>query len=655
MYFKEKEIICHIVPKSEEPGFSPILRHPDNKFTLEHETYTDVNTVYDVFWKAVFEYPTNQYLGYRPYDPITKSFGPYVFLTYEQVGKRITNFGSGLMEVSYKQALEDEANGAEEGSATQSVLDRQWPVAIYSENRIEWSISDRGITSQNLYSTAFIGKNSTEFVPPPFNTKSAEILKHWASELGVTIYGMDEIEEIGSKSTLFAQHSKPKPTDIYTILYTSGTTGNPKGAVSRHGMYAEAAKSAAVARNKMLEGPPTVLSYLPLPHAYGRTVENHITLAGGTIGYYCGDVTKILEDSRALQPTMFPGVPRILTRIYDAIIAATVNAKGLKGYISRMATKQKIDNLLAGKGLKHKLWDALIFNKTRAIISNRLVNITTGTAPLESAVVNFLKIALMSEITEGWAMTETASLGMGQLRGDLTTGNIGVPALCVEIRLRDVPEMDYYVTDMPCARGELLIRSKTLFSEYLRDPENTKSTLLADGWLATGDIARINSNGSVSIIDRKKSIFKTSQGEYIAPEKLESFVVRHPLVLQAFIHGYSIKNNIVGIIVPDPMTFVPWATNILKEAGHRDEKYDFVSLTKNKLVIKKFLEEIEILSKNNKLNGYEIIKGLYLEHEPFDIEKNGILTPTLKLKRFTAINHYKPIMERLYQELEKQK
>ncbi|PVU90420.1 hypothetical protein BB561_004884 [Smittium simulii] len=658
MYFNNPK--SYIVPNSVQEGYTPATENPDG-----------------------------EYIGYRPYDPYKNIYLPYVFQTYRQISNRLHNFGSGLIYICLSLCETQEERA--------SVLGRKWPVAIYASNRPEWNITDRSLSTQSLYSVGLYDslgefameyimnhsessvivcsldkipkileniqklpllkliismdslsgdKESNIIIPPPFNTKSNFLIKKWAESLNVQLYDMESVEIVGELNPIPPQ--PPKPDDIYTLLYTSGTTGTPKAAVSLHSQYTSAAIGTLL--NRASNEKVVLLSYLPLPHAYGRTMENYVTACKGTIGYFSGDITRIIEDCQALNPTYFPGVPRLLSRFYDILSSKTINSSGMFGIVSRMALKEKVYYLYKNNTYNHSIWDKLVFDKTKNLLGNRLERISTGTAPLPASVLDFLRVSLSIPITEGYAMTETSSLGIGQNADSVSNGNVGIPHYGIEVRLRSVPEMNYLVTDMPNARGEICMRGKSIFCGYLKDIKVTNETLIGDGWIASGDIGQINLDGTISIIDRKKSLFKTSQGVYISPDKIESYLIRHKLVLQSFVHGYSSQNHCVAIIVPDPIHFIPWANKHLKKntSSPLDVNTSMEFLIKNITVKQKFLDEIIMFSKESGLSGIETVKSVYLEHIPFDIETNKLLTPTLKLKRFDAIKYYKSIINMLY-------
>ncbi|OMJ21577.1 Fatty acyl-CoA synthetase A [Smittium culicis] len=693
-YYSAPEFRSYVVPNSTAEGFSPILRNTINKDSLDIADFKEAKTVYDIFWNAVEKAPNNPYVGHRPYDPKTKTFLPYVFQSFRQIADRVNNFSSGLVKLRHELSRSEQE--------TSEINARNWPVAIYSINRPEWNIAERACYTQSNYSVALydtLGSESMEYimnhsgasiivcsldkvsrilqtasniptlraiismdplsttatsayVPSPYNVESINILKEWAESKNVKLYDFNQIESLGSKNLI--KHTKPTPDSIYTLMYTSGTTGNPKGVVSSHRSYASSGRFGTVGRYKINDN-HVFISYLPLAHTYGRNTENTITLLQGCIGYFSGDISKILNDCQALKPTSFPGIPRLLNRFYDIFYPLTIGAPGMKGVLYRHAFDEKFANMKNKLGLEHKYYDETFFKPIKAMISPNLRFLGSGSASIEPKILDFMRVVLSADTVEGYGLTETSSAGVRQVTGDITSGNIGIPTAGTEARLISVPEMNYYVDDTPCPRGELLIRGDSLFVEYLKEPEKTNEVFISapgdaeagnpNKWFCTGDIARINPDGSISIIDRKKSLFKLSQGEYVAPEKIENILIKHPLIMQAFIYGLATENYPVGVVVPDPATFIPWASKII---GASSDGATVKELASNKIVHEKFMDVIVTVCKEAKLNGFEIIKKLHIEHVPFDVEGNKILTPTLKLKRFNAIQYYLDTVKQLY-------
>ena len=268
---------------------------------------------------------------------------------------------------------------------------------------------------------------------------------------------------------------------------------------------------------------------------------------------------------------------------------------------------------------------------------------------------------------------------------------MGIPAPCNEIKLVDVPEMGYFASKSENQRGEICVRGPNCFTGYYKDEKNTAETLDADGWVHSGDIGEWDARGRLRVIDRKKNIFKLSQGEYIAPERIESIITKSPLIVQCFLHGDSLQSSPVAIIVPDREGLNRWIhkhlenekidPNVLRasrlaspkisdnervfvsrnenenesEIDSKDSlisrlsQLSFEELCQDPAVYAQIKKEISKFGKNGtgELKGFDIPKAFYLESEPFTLE-NGLLTATFKLKRNEAVKKYEKIIKDLY-------
>lgn len=184
----------------------------------------------------------------------------------------------------------------------------------------------------------------------------------------------------------------------------------------------------------------------------------------------------------------------------------------------------------------------------------------TGSAPIAGDVLDFLKVCFCCDILEGYGMTETSAGSFTTFYGDHQTGHVGGPLANVKVRLRDIPEMGYLHSNDPPA-GEICMKGSSIMPGYFKNEEKTKEALTEDGWLFSGDVGRLMPNGAIKVVDRAKNIFKLSQGEYIAPEKLENIYVQSPFVAQAWIYGDSLRDHIIGFFVVDPENTKKWCAN----------------------------------------------------------------------------------------------
>jgi long-chain acyl-CoA synthetase len=599
-------------------------------------------------WRSVYS------IGSAP-----KILKEYQWMTFVKAAELRNSIGSGLMNLL---GPERAAIGTK--------------IGLLSVNRPEWVITDSAIQAYSMVNVALydtFGPSALEFIinhaeievsfcsgdrisnllkisskcPKlkyivSFDDLLADlpissVLKGWAEERGIKLISWSEIIKIGNDNMI--QHRPPKVDDICAICYTSGTTGNPKGAVYIHRMGACAIKNFAES-GIILNKDVVHLSYLPLAHCYEKTFIGLMCYYGAKIGFNSGDVIRLAEDAQTLKPTIFLGVPRVYNKMYDAIKANTIEAPGIKGVLARSGYTAKLQNLINAKTYKHAVWDKILFSKVAAVMGGRVKYFITGSAPVDHQVMQFFRIMFSCEFCEGYGATESCAYGSVLPVGDFTAGHVGTAPTCCEVKLVAVPEMNYFVTD-PIPKGELCYRGPFIFKGYYKDEEKTAEAIDKDGWLHTGDVASYNpETGKISIIDRKKNIFKLSQGEYVAPENLEIVYINCNWIAQIFVHGDSLKNDLVAIIVPKEDLIM----NYFKQKGHPIDYND-------KELKASIAVDLFKVANQNRLNGYEYIKAFCLEKDPFTIE-NDLLTPTFKLKRHQARLHYAKKIDALYKEIE---
>ncbi|MBN3293747.1 ACSL5 ligase, partial [Polypterus senegalus] len=341
---------------------------------------------------------------------------------------------------------------------------------------------------------------------------------------------------------------------------------------------------------------------------------------------------------KALKPTVFPVVPRILNRVYDKIQsgAQTPFQKRILNFAARMKHAEVKKGIIRN----NSIWDKLIFQKVQLTMGGCVRVMVTGAAPISPPVLSFLRAALGCQIFEAYGQTECTAGCTFTMAGDWTAGHVGVPISCNIVKLVDVEEMNYFASN---GEGEVCIKGKNVFIGYLKDQEKTSEALDEDGWLHTGDIGKWLPSGTLKIIDRKKNIFKLAQGEYIAPEKIENVYIRSGPVAQVFVHGESLQSCLIGIVVPDPETLPDFAAKLGIQGSYED-------LCKNAEVKKAILEDMLKLGKAAGLKTFEQVKDLYIHPEQFTIE-NGLLTPTLKAKRAELSKFFKLQIDSLYASL----
>ncbi|KAI7879036.1 acetyl-CoA synthetase-like protein [Lichtheimia hyalospora FSU 10163] len=576
----------------------------------------------------------------------------YVWQTHKQVRERIDNFAKGLSTLGLK---------------------RQKSLGVYSVNRPEWTISELACYRQAyvivaLYDTLgaeameyIINQVDMEFIVaspdkvgniarlkdrlPTIKTVIAmgdtikQEDKDAAAKAGLVLHTFQDVEKMGQGLTE-EEHAGPEPNDIATICYTSGTTGVPKGAVLTHAnCVAPIASISALGETgsfAKVNHTDVYISYLPMAHVFERAAQGIHVFKGASIGYYQGDTLKLLDDIAVLRPTVFCSVPRLFNKIYDKVLSGVKAKGGASSFLFNTAFNQKKANL--HKTVHHWLWDKVVFAQIRAKLGGRIRFILSGSAPVSPDVMDFMRICFSARVFEGYGQTENFCGGCLTVQDDNTSGVVGVPFPCTEIKLIDVPDMEYLSTDKPYPRGEICMRGHSVMREYYQVPDKTAETIDSDGWLRTGDIGLFDSAGRLQIIDRRKNIFKLSQGEYIAPEKIEGVYQKHELIAQAFVYGDSLQPSVVGIIVPDKEALLRWASN--KDMSPEQ-------LCASEGVKKEILGLLTTYGKQNDLKSFEQIKALHLTMDEFTVD-NDLLTPTFKLKREVAKNVYAEQIKDMY-------
>uniref|UniRef100_A0A6Q2XR94 Long-chain-fatty-acid--CoA ligase n=1 Tax=Esox lucius TaxID=8010 RepID=A0A6Q2XR94_ESOLU len=624
---------CDVTLRSSDGARKSVLQEDDNLVSYYND---DARTLYEVFQRGLQVSGNGPCLGYR------KTGKPYQWLKYKQVSDRAKHLGSGLIHRGLKPKPDTF-------------------IGIFAQNRPEWIISEQACYTYSmvvvpLYDT--LGPESLTFIIKRADISTvlcdkqnkAEILLEncekgetpglktiilmdaFDTELiargkkcNVDILSLQEVEVLGAqqpKIYFIIPLQPPKPEDLSIICFTSGTTGDPKGAMLTHeNVVADAAGVIKTFESSVVPNIQDVsISFLPLAHMFERVVQVMIYGAGGKVGFFQGDIKLLPDDMKNLKPTIFPVVPRLLNRVYDKVLSGAQTP--FKKWLLNLAIDRKYAEVKQGIVRKDSIWDKLIFHKVQESLGGRVRVMVTGAAPISPAVLNFLRASLGCQIFEAYGQTECTAACSFTMPGDVTPGHVGAPVTCNIVKLVDVEEMNYFSSN---GEGEVCIKGKNVFVGYLKDPEKTAEALDKDGWLHTGDIGKWLPSGVLKIIDRKKNIFKLAQGEYIAPEKIENVYIRSAPVAQVFVHGDSLQASLVAIVVPDAEVMPSFAAK-LGVQGSMEE------LCKSQAIKKAILSDMVKLGREAGLKSFEQVKDLYLHPEQFTIE-NGLLTPTLKAKR----------------------
>jgi len=563
-----------------------------------------------------------------------KENGKWVTYSTQQFADNATNLSYGLLNLG---------------------IDREEKIAIIANNRPEWNFTDYGIqmsgaVSVPIYPTIsegdlnfilndakvkYIFVSSTDLynkvkavaanapsVKEIYTFDKVAGAKHWSEvvELGKANPKKEEVEKI--KSSI-------KPNDLLTILYTSGTTGNPKGVMLSHNNLIS--NSLSSQNLCPFQSHWKALSFLPLNHVYERMLTTLYMYLGISI-YYAESLETIGDNLKEVKPEVFSTVPRLLEKVYDKIVAKGADLTGIKKKLFFWALDLGLKYELNGANgwwyeTQLKLANKLIFSKWREALGGNLMAAVSGGAALQPRLARVFNAAKIT-VLEGYGLTETSPVIAVNnfLPNGIKFGTVGPVIDGVTVKIAE--------------DGEILVKGPNVMIGYYNRPDATAEVIDADGWFHTGDIGMFEENRFLKITDRKKEIFKTSGGKYIAPVMIENKLKESPFVEQAMVIGENQKFA-SAFIVP--------AFAFLKEYCQR-KGIPFTSnedLIKNETIKARIIVEVEKV--NKELAQYEKIKNPQLLAREWSIDK-GEMTPKLSLKRKVIMAANADLVNKIYVE-----
>ena len=536
-------------------------------------------------------------------------------------------------------------------------------VAIFSENRLGWAISDFGIQCAGGVTVPIYATNTGKQAAYIINHCGAKIV--FASTRGqyekllaikdeipgvelvisydrfigdrtFPVYSQYQLSEVETplseedKKQIEEQIAKITQADLITIIYTSGTTGVPKGVLlTQRNIMINA--EYGLDQLGIEQKSQTVLSFLPLSHVLERTAGYYITLLTGNHLAFAENVAKVLENMAEIRPTNMVSVPRLFEKIYSRIYENVHQASPLKKKLFHKAIevgRQYVNKKYVTKeplgllNLQYKFFDQLVFKKIRARFGGRLNYFLCGGAPLDKTINEFMWIIGLP-VYNGYGLTETSPGITLASAGEVRFDSVGKVFKETEIKL----EPD----------GELLVKGPQVMQGYYKNDKETEETM-QDGWFKTGDIAEVDEEGFVYIVDRKKELIVTAGGKNIAPQPIENELKLDKYISQAIVFGDR-KPYLVALLTPNIERLIMMA---------QDEKLDYIDikeLVNNSRIKDLYKDRIERMNKN--FPPYKTIKYFAVVPTEFSIE-GGELTPTLKMKRKVIYEKYKELVDDLY-------
>lgn len=447
---------------------------------------------------------------------------------------------------------------------------------------------------------------------------------------GIQIIHLDEVLKQGRENKV--EPNKPKLEDVACIMYTSGSTGAPKGVILTHQNLIAALGAIEKLIGHHLKPTDTFLAYLPLAHILEFIVESACLYVGITMGY--GSVKTLTSastrncegDLAAFKPSVMVGVPAVWETIRKGINAkvaggpAVARAFFKAGYAAK---KNKVP-ILSGAA------DAIVFSKVKAQTGGRLRLALSGGAAIHKETQQFLEIALVS-ILQGYGLTETVGMCAILVPELMQYGSVGVPVPAVEVKLVDVPDAGYFATKN---QGEIWIRGPAVSKGYFKREKETKEAFTEDGWFMSGDVGQWNADGTLSIIDRKKNLVKLAGGEYIAIERLESVYKSCDYVQNLCLHADSNAKQPMALVFPKEDNF--------RKLPGADPNTDFAELCKKQELVKAVLKELNSVGKQSNFSTMEQLQTVILVPEDLPV------TAAQKIQRKQAVDKYKEQIDKIY-------
>lgn len=416
---------------------------------------------------------------------------------------------------------------------------------------------------------------------------------------------------------------------LATIVYTSGTTGPPKGVPQTHGNHLAAIESTL--RLGVIREGEVDFFFLPLAHSFARLIE-YVGIAAGTVTAFARSIDTLIEDLPATRPHLVPAVPRVYEKIFARIQAAREASGILRGAIfdwavgvgrERSRLEEARQPLPLWLRLKVALAHRLVFARIHELLGGQVRLLLSGGAPLSPDITRFFH-AIGLLILEGYGLTETTPVLTVNRPDRYKLGTVGLPLDCCEIRLAE--------------DGEILARGANVVTGYYRRPDATAESWDAEGWFHTGDIGVIDEDGFLRITDRKKDLIKTSGGKYVAPQKIENLLKLRPYISQAVVLGDQ-RKYCVALVTLDAEEVARWARE------HSRTLTDPAAMAADPEV--RALVEAEVAAVNRELASWETIKRVHILPHDFSPE-TGELTPSLKVKRKVVAERYREIIDAMY-------
>lgn len=575
-----------------------------------------------------------------------KVAGTWREMTWEEMATRVGHIADGLLSL-----------GIQKGER----------VGVLSSTRVEYPLVDLGIAGAEAISVAIYHSNTPDEVQyvvedsglvvifAEDETQLAKLRHHrermphlrkvilfagspgpsdgdWVMTLAELeaagqAHGKDDPEGLSKRAALI------DPEDPACFLYTSGTTGNPKGVILTHKNWCYEAE--AVSRVGIFQADDSILLFLPLAHSFAKVIQSAWWHLGATMAF-AEAVDKVVQNAGEIRPSLLPAVPRVFEKVYNTVVANGTSAPGIKGKLFRWALghfERYVEARQAGReygGLGWTLARKLVFSKVEKTLreerlGGRIRVFVSGGAPLSKKIAYFFDM-LGFTVLEGYGLTETAAATCVNPPHRNKIGTVGPAVPGTELRIAE--------------DGEVLVRGAGVMKGYYNRPEATDECLEPDGWFHTGDIGVLDEEGYLRITDRKKDIIVTAGGKNVAPQNLENALKTEPIISQVMVYGDRRKFLTALVTVQEEH-----AKKLAADAGVSFTSY--ADLTKKPVIIEAVREAVQRLNAGRP--SYEQLKDFRIIDQDFS-QETGEMTPTLKVKRKFTTEKYRELLDSMYDE-----
>ncbi|EDK44592.1 conserved hypothetical protein [Lodderomyces elongisporus NRRL YB-4239] len=678
--------------------------------------HPELDTHAKYFNYAAKKYGNRPCLSARPYNYQQKQSGDqFEAYTYDEVWQRKNNLGAGILRSllnnpylndkleSHRKIKNHMRDWSGYGipnylcNNKDQVIEKScsFILSIFAVNRLEWVLTDLATSSYAITNTALydtLGPDVSQYIlhltqspivvctsdkvdvllnlkekypketealisivtMDPISTVS-EVALLKANALGIQVQDLQQVEQLGQEQPI--NELSPSPDALFTLSFTSGTTGSkPKGVMIPH-RCAAAYISFLTAYQPQAQLGDKAFILLPLTHLYERetcafawTNGYHLGFPQTTVGQTkINTFTNMIEDLKIFKPTYMSIVPRLLTKIETLIKEEIKQLTAKEQETVNDIIKYKIEQQGKADGSTgfHTKFDSFppYANLRKSIGFDQMRWVQTASAPVAASTLIYLKASLSMGVRQLYGLTESGAAITCTDAYEAKPGTCGSISPTGEFRLRAVPDMGYDINKL---QGEIMLRGPQMFKGYYYNQEETDKAIDKEGWFHTGDIATVDSNGRITIIDRVKNFFKMQQGEYVSPEKVENrYLSNNPSISQLYVHGNSLKPYLIGVV------------GIEYEQGLKFLNENF-GLNKIGMLPKEMLEKMNSVEAKTKflnhlnsnvrqhLNGFELLHNIHIEINPLTVERD-VVTPTFKLRRPIAQRFFADVFHKLYE------